>query len=71
MILSKVQTFNQFIVRCMIRDVAVKVPKPDDFIAEFIFPSYIILPRCSGREGGGKIAIILQWAFTKFKYFGS
>ena len=37
----------------MIRDVAVKVPEPDDFIAEFIFPSHIIVPRCSGREGMG------------------
>ena len=32
----------------MIRDVAVKVPEPDDFIAESVFPSHIIVPRCSG-----------------------
>ena len=35
--------------RCMIRDVAVKVPEPEDFIAEYIFPTHIIVPRCSGR----------------------
>ena len=34
--------------RCMIRDVAVKVPEPDDFITEAIFPSHIVVPRCSG-----------------------
>ena len=32
----------------MIRDVAVKVPEPDDFITEAIFPSHIVVPRCSG-----------------------
>ena len=36
--------------RCMIRDVAVKVPEPEDFIAEAIFPSHIVVPRCSGRK---------------------
>jgi len=34
--------------RCMIRDMPVKVPEPDDFIAEYIFPSHIVVPRCSG-----------------------
>ena len=34
----------------MIRDVAVKVPEPEDFIAEAIFPSHIVVPRCSGRK---------------------
>ncbi|XP_023334974.1 vascular endothelial growth factor C [Eurytemora carolleeae] len=34
--------------RCMIRDVPVKVPEPEDFIAEYIFPSHIVVPRCSG-----------------------
>jgi len=34
--------------RCMIRDMPVKVPEPDDFIAEFIFPSHIVVPRCLG-----------------------
>ena len=33
----------------MIRDVAVKVPDPQDFIADSIFPSHIIVPRCSGQ----------------------
>jgi len=32
----------------MIRDVPVKVPEPEDFIAEYIFPSHIVVPRCSG-----------------------
>jgi len=34
--------------RCMIRDVAVKVPEPEDFITDAIFPSHIVVPRCSG-----------------------
>ena len=34
----------------MIRDVAVKVPEPEDFIAESVFPSHIIVPRCSGEN---------------------
>ena len=33
----------------MIRDVAVKVPEPEDFIAEAVFPSHIVVPRCSGQ----------------------
>ncbi len=33
----------------MIRDVAVKVPEPEDFITEAIFPSHIVVPRCSGN----------------------
>ena len=34
----------------MIRDVAVKVPDPEDLIAEAVFPSHIIVPRCSGED---------------------
>ena len=34
----------------MIRDVAVKVPEPEDFITEAIFPSHIVVPRCSGND---------------------
>ena len=34
----------------MIRDVAVKVPEPEDFIAEAVFPSHIVVPRCSGQS---------------------
>ena len=34
----------------MIRDVAVKVPEPEDFITEAIFPSHIVVPRCSGNK---------------------
>jgi hypothetical protein len=34
----------------MIRDVPVKVPEPEDFIAEYIFPSHIVVPRCSGEH---------------------
>ena len=34
----------------MIRDVAVKVPEPEDFITEAIFPSHIVVPRCSGNR---------------------
>ena len=39
-----------FFPRCMIRDVAVKVPEPEDFITEAIFPSHIVVPRCSGNK---------------------
>jgi len=34
--------------RCMIRDVPVKVPEPDDIIVDYIFPSHIVVPRCTG-----------------------
>ena len=34
----------------MIRDVAVKVPEPEDFLTEAIFPSNIVVPRCSGND---------------------
>jgi len=47
-LLEEVENAQLAAHRCMIRDVAVKVPEPEDFIAEFIFPSHIIVPRCSG-----------------------
>jgi len=47
-LLEEVETAQLAAHRCMIRDVAVKVPDPEDFIAEAIFPSHIIVPRCSG-----------------------
>jgi len=47
-LLEEVETAQLAAHRCMIRDVAVKVPDPEDFIAESIFPSHIIVPRCSG-----------------------
>lgn len=34
--------------RCMIRDVAVRVSEPEDFLADTIFPSHIVVPRCEG-----------------------
>ena len=43
-------SFTFLLFRCMIRDVPVKVPEPDDFIAEYIFPSHIVVPRCSGNR---------------------
>ena len=48
LLLLLVFSTNFLLTRCMIRDVAVKVPEPDDFIAESVFPSHIIVPRCSG-----------------------
>ena len=33
----------------MIRDVAVRVQEPEDFLAETIFPSHIVVPRCQGE----------------------
>jgi len=47
-LLEEVENAQLAAHRCMIRDVAVKVPDPEDFIAEYIFPSHIIVPRCSG-----------------------
>jgi len=47
-LLEEVESAQLAAHRCMIRDVAVQVPEPEDFIAEFIFPSHIIVPRCSG-----------------------
>ena len=40
----------------MIRDVAVKVPEPEDFIAEAVFPSHIVVPRCSGQSDSLNLA---------------
>ena len=42
----------------MIRDVAVKVPEPEDFIAEAVFPSHIVVPRCQGSPRGGGTSIL-------------
>lgn len=42
----------------MIRDVAVKVPEPEDFITEAIFPSHIVVPRCSGNKEKWSFKII-------------
>merc|ERR1719394_191980 len=47
-LLEEVESAQLAAHRCMIRDVAVKVPEPEDFIAESVFPSHIIVPRCSG-----------------------
>ena len=33
----------------MIRDVAVRVQEPEDFLADTIFPSHIVVPRCQGE----------------------
>jgi hypothetical protein len=37
--------------RCMVRDVAVLVQQPEDFLADAIFPSHIVVPRCQGPTG--------------------
>ena len=44
----------------MIRDVAVKVPEPEDFIAESVFPSHIIVPRCSGQASLSQLYFVVK-----------
>ncbi len=34
--------------RCNVKDVAVEVPVPDNTIPDFIIPSHIVVPRCTG-----------------------
>ena len=35
--------------RCMVKDVAVEVPVPENTIPDLIIPSHIVVPRCTGR----------------------
>jgi hypothetical protein len=35
--------------RCNVKDVAVEVPVPDNTIPDFIIPSHIVVPRCTGK----------------------
>ncbi len=43
--------------RCMVKDVAVEVPVPENTIPDLIIPSHIVVPRCTGR----KIDRLLQY----------
>ena len=35
--------------RCLIRDTVVTVPVPDTIIANFVHPSHVVVPRCTGK----------------------
>ena len=35
--------------RCLIRDTVVPVPVPDTIIANFVHPSHVVVPRCTGK----------------------
>ena len=35
--------------RCFLRDVPVKVPSPVNTIPDFIIPSHVVVPKCSGN----------------------
>ena len=35
--------------RCLIRDTVVSVPVPDTIIANFVHPSHVVVPRCTGK----------------------
>jgi hypothetical protein len=36
--------------RCLIRDTVVALKAPDDVIVEFITPSHVVVPRCTGKQ---------------------
>ena len=36
--------------RCLIRDTVIAVPVPDTIIANFVHPSHVVVPRCTGRN---------------------
>ena len=36
--------------RCLIRDTVVTVPVPDTIIANFVHPSHVVVPRCTGKK---------------------
>ena len=36
--------------RCLLRDTVVPIPEPDDVIVNFIQPSHIVVPRCTGNK---------------------
>ena len=35
--------------RCLIRDTVVTVPVPDTIITNFVHPSHVVVPRCTGK----------------------
>ena len=37
--------------RCLIRDTVVAVPVPDTIIANYVHPSHVVVPRCTGKNG--------------------
>ncbi len=36
--------------RCLVRDTVVALAPPDDVIAEFVTPSHVVVPRCTGKK---------------------
>ena len=36
--------------RCLIRDTVIAVPVPDTIIANFVHPSHVVVPRCTGKN---------------------
>ena len=36
--------------RCLIRDTVIAVPVPDTIIANFVHPSHVVVPRCTGKK---------------------
>ena len=36
--------------RCLIRDTVIAVPVPDTIIANFVHPSHVVVPRCTGKH---------------------
>ena len=51
--------------RCLIRDTVVTVPVPDTIIANFVHPSHVVVPRCTG-----KTKLILNCYVSEDKYSG-
>ena len=45
--------------RCLVRDTVVALPAPDDVIADYIQPSHVVVPRCTGEreksDRGGRV----------------
>ena len=39
--------------RCLLRDTVIEVPHPADVIVNFIQPSHVVVPRCTGEEDFG------------------
>ena len=44
--------------RCLIRDTVVTVPVPDTIIANFVHPSHVVVPRCTGKR---KCVVQIVW----------
>lgn len=36
--------------RCLVRDTVVEVPLPKDLIVNYVHPSHVVIPRCTGKN---------------------